>query len=307
EAYQQAVEADPSYAPAWARYGRCLRVMSKYSLDPGATEWRAEAEEAFQRAFRINADLSLAHNLYTFMEVESGRARDAVVRLLGRVKGSASDPELYAGLVHACRYVGLLDASIAAYERARRLDPAIRTTVAHSYFMRGDYEKAMELDRDEPRYLTAIALVCLGRTEDAIAHCLAERQRTPANAHLTRVLDLVSALAERNLELGRTTVTRLLSYPAFSDPEGLFYWAHTSAGLGDRDAAIDALRQAVEGGFHCPAGLETTPVFHLLRGDSRFDALLAKAHAQHVLAIQAFAEAGGHRLLGLPRPAASQH
>ena len=29
EAYQQAVEADPSYAPAWARYGRCLRVIGK--------------------------------------------------------------------------------------------------------------------------------------------------------------------------------------------------------------------------------------------------------------------------------------
>jgi tetratricopeptide (TPR) repeat protein len=28
--YRRAVEIDPSYAPAWARLGRCLRVMGKY-------------------------------------------------------------------------------------------------------------------------------------------------------------------------------------------------------------------------------------------------------------------------------------
>jgi eukaryotic-like serine/threonine-protein kinase len=307
DAYQQAVEADPSYAPAWARYGRCLRIMSKYSLDPDAVEWRAQAEEAFQRAFRINPDLSLAHNLYTFMQVESGHALDAVVRLLGRVRESSSDPELYAGLVHACRYVGLLDASIAAYQRARRLDPAIRTTVAHSYFMRGDYEKAMELDRDEPRYLTAIALVSLGRTEEAIEHCRLERQRTPASAHLNLVLDLVSALTAGDRELGRATVAKLMSSPAFYDPEGLFYWADASATLGDHEAAIDALTQSVDGGFPCPAGLETTPAFHVLRGNPRFDALVASARAHQAVAIQAFAAAGGHRLLGLPRPDSSHH
>ena len=27
ESYRRAVEADPSYAPAWARLGRCLRIM----------------------------------------------------------------------------------------------------------------------------------------------------------------------------------------------------------------------------------------------------------------------------------------
>ena len=297
DAYQQAVESDPSYAPAWARYGRCLRVMSKYGTGPEAVEWRAEAEEAFQRAFRINPDLSLAHNLYTFMQVEGGHALDAVLRLLGRVRERATDPELYAGLVHACRYVGLLDASIAAFQRARHLDPAIRTTVAHSYFMRGDFEQAMELDRDEPRYLTAIALVSLGRTADATAHCRAERQKTSANAHLALVLDLVTALAERDRTLGESTVAKLLAYPAFSDPEGLYYWAHTSAGIGDHDGAIGALAEAVDRGFHCPSALEVSPGFHFLRRDPRFETIMSRARQHHLLAVQAFADAGGHRLL----------
>ena len=34
-----------------------------------------------------------------------------------------NDPELFAGLVHACRYCGLFEQSIAAHAEARRLDP----------------------------------------------------------------------------------------------------------------------------------------------------------------------------------------
>jgi len=306
EAYQQAVDADPSYAPAWARLGRCLRVMGKYAPGPEGIEWRAQAEGAFQRAFRINPDLSVAHHLYTYAEVESGKALEAVLRLLGLVRARSSDPELYAGLVHSCRYVGLLDASIAAFQRARRLDPAIRTTVAHSYFMHGDFEKAMEFDSDNPRYLTAITLVSLGRTADAAAHCRAARAQTAGNAHLVLVLDLVSALAERDQVVGKVALDKLRSYPAFSDPEGLFYWAHASAGIGDYETSMTLLEHAVESGLHCPRGLEVSPLLHFLRPDPRFEGVLAVARRHHATAVKAFAEADGYQLLGLDRPPSSR-
>ena len=50
-----------------------------------------------------------------------------MLRLLQRAKVRMHDPELFAGLVQACRYCGLLDESIAAYQRAHRIDPGIRT------------------------------------------------------------------------------------------------------------------------------------------------------------------------------------
>ena len=49
-----------------------------------------------------------------------------MTRLLDRAQSRTTDPELFAGLVHACRYCGLLDASRAAHERARHLDKLIR-------------------------------------------------------------------------------------------------------------------------------------------------------------------------------------
>jgi serine/threonine protein kinase/tetratricopeptide (TPR) repeat protein len=307
DAYQRAVDADPTYAPAWARYGRCLRVMGKYGQGPEALEWRAQAEEAFQHAFHLNPDLSVAHNLYTYLEVENGHAVQAMRRLLGRVRERSSDPELYAGLVHACRYAGLLDASIAAFQRARRLDPSTRTSVAHSYFMSGEFERAIEFDREDPPYLSAIANVQLGRMADAAALCDQARARTAGNGHLVTVLDAVMALVQRDAVRGRAALEQLLSFPAFSDPEGLYYWAHTAAGIGEADWALELVAKAVDSGLHCPRALEVSPALHFVRQDPGFEAVLDRARASHLTAAQAFAEADGHRLLGLSRPATSQH
>jgi non-specific serine/threonine protein kinase len=299
EAYQQAVEADPSYAPTWARYGRCLRIMSKYGTGEIVKEWREEAEEAFQRAFRINPDLSLLHNLYTYAEVESGRARQAIVRLLERVRGRTSDPELYAGLVHACRYAGLLDASVAAFQRAKRLDPSIRTSVAHTYFWRGEFERAIEFDVDDPAYVSAVALVVLGRREEATALCRAARERTPANAHLLQVLAAVSAMSAGDKVAGIAAIDGLLSLPMFTDPEGLYYWAHASTELGDHDRALNLLEKAVSTGLHSVSALESTPTFEPLRSTPRFRQLVENARARQAEAERTFADADGPRLLGL--------
>ena len=298
--YKRAVEADPAYAPAWARLGRCLRVMGKYGVGSDARQHLGEAEEAFQRAFQLNPDLPLAHNLYTYAEVESGRAMHAVVRLLGRLKAGTSNPELYAGLVHACRYAGLLDASLAAYERARRLDPSIRTSVAHSYFMDGQYNRAIETDVEQPAYVTVLALLSLGKGEEAVSLCQSARARMPWNEHLGLVLDALGAIVTREYDKGQLAVARLFEFGGFADPEGWYYWAQASAGLGDRERALDLLSRSVDTGMHCVRGVETTPMLDSLRMDPRFGAIVGRARAGQAVAARAFADADGHRLLGLP-------
>ena len=47
------------------------------------------------------------------------------MRLLGEAARHGNDPELFAGLVHACRYCGLYDQSLVAHAEARRLDPNV--------------------------------------------------------------------------------------------------------------------------------------------------------------------------------------
>jgi TolB-like protein len=307
DAYQQAVEGDPSYAPAWARMGRCLRVMGKYGIGPEANEYTRQAEEAFQRAFRINPDLSLAHNLYTYAEVDAGRALEAVIRLLGRVRGNASDPELYAGLVHACRYAGLLDASISAYHRAKRLDPAIRTSVAHTFFMLGEFERVIETDADDSRYLSMAALLCLGRPDAVIAMQQTALTRTFADDHLMLLVNGYGGLARNDPEPVRAGYDRLMAYPAFSDPEGYYYWAAVCAYLKDFDRALDLLERVVDTGLHAVRALETNPMLRAIDGAPRFRAIVERMREKQAHAERAFAGADGPRLLGLSQPPSGLH
>ena len=123
--YEQSVAEDPGYAPAWARLGRIHHVMAKY-LPAGTREGLSQAEASFMKALELNADLNLAHKLYAQLEVDLGRGPNALSRLIERASHTA-DPELLAGLVSACRYCGLLDASVAAHARAIELEPKIPT------------------------------------------------------------------------------------------------------------------------------------------------------------------------------------
>jgi tetratricopeptide (TPR) repeat protein len=100
EMYERCVNLDPSYAPAWARLGHARWVSDKYNL--GSLEGLRAADEAFQTALRLNPKLTLAHNLYTHVQVDQGRSLDAMKRLLDRAQGRRSDAELFAGLGHVC-------------------------------------------------------------------------------------------------------------------------------------------------------------------------------------------------------------
>ncbi len=299
--YMRAVEADPLYAPAWARLGRVLRNIGKYGRTPDAAVLVARAEEAFQRAFSVNPDLPIAHNLYTYVEVEGGRALDAVLRLLGRLRTRTNDPDLFAGLVHACRYVGLLDASAAAYHRATRLDPGIVTSAVHTFFMLGQYQRAIEVDSDQMPYVSTISDLALGQHADAVALCRRARAQSDGTPLLGQIIAFLEALLTEQFEEGRRLLDELASDPAFNDPEGWYYWAQGAARIKYKELALSLLDRSVSHGFHCPKALETSPLLDDLRGTAEFARVLAVARAGHEAALAAFTKADGHHLLGLPR------
>jgi hypothetical protein len=136
--------------------------------------------------------------------------------------------------------------------------------------------------------------------DQALAVCRAARARGCTNEHLVVVVEAATAILEARWDDGRKAVDRLLAFPGFSDPEGYYYWASCAAGLRDHERALQLLSRAVDTGFNCVRGLETTPLFDPIRLDRRFLDLTERARAGHVLAARAFTEAGGHELLGLP-------
>ena len=72
-----------------------------------------------------------------------------MTRLLARATSRSADPELFAGLVQACRYAEYATRRSPRHAAPRRLDPSIRTSVAHAYLMNGDYRHAIEKDCEE--------------------------------------------------------------------------------------------------------------------------------------------------------------
>lgn len=189
---------------------------------------------------------------------------------------------------------------MAAYRRATRLDPAIRTSIAHSFFMAGDFERAIELDVDDPPYITTLSLLSLGRTAEAIALYSAPRELPPATEHLALFIDAVKACVHGNRDEGTAAVDRLRSASTFLDPEGLYYWALASAGPGDYELALDLLARAVETGFYCVSAFEVSPLLSSLRSFAGFGDILARARTRQEAARKAFVDADGPRLLGLP-------
>src|SRR5215510_5494844 len=292
EQYEQCVAADSSYAPAWARLGRCRWLLDKYTFASDA-ELQA-ADDAFQKALRLNPDLALAHNFYTNLQVDQGRALDAMKRLLERAQRRRNDPELFAGLAHVCRYCGLLQPAMAAHQEARRLDPQIPTTVTHTYFMMGDYKRALETSSGDYGYGVAISLAALGRPQEAIS-VLRQRELTGRLGKL--LLNTLQTLLEGNREES-LRLSEEMRNATFRDPEGLFYLARQCAYLGEQPMALEILSRVISKGFICYPALLRDPWLDSLRGSKGFVELLRKAQEMHREAVKSFHALGGDVLLG---------
>ncbi len=294
--YEECVRVDPGYAPAWAGLARCQRVIGKYAASSvDATASLKEAERAFERALSLDPDLSAAHNLYAQLEVDLGRAEAAMCRLIARARRHPVDPQLYAGLVHALRFCGLLDESIAAHRRARELDATVPTSVHHTWWMQGEYERALGETYGDIGYMPGLALASLGRDREAIA-ALKWRERDTQDNRIRHYLASLRALLEDRRDESLAEIGNLIGSPL--DAEGLYYLARSYARLGEKDRALSTLERVVTGGFLCHQTFERDPWLVPLAGGRQFQALVERARDKSTEARTAFVAAGGPQLLG---------
>jgi len=251
---------DPHFAPAWAWLGRTCRLLQKFHGQTPIGDNLAQA--AFRRAFLIDPDLACAHQFYTQYQVDTGQSEQAMIRLTGRLKQRGEDPETLTGLVQVLRCCGLLDESIAAHERAIALDPTTQTSVAHTWFLKGEYAKVFETYTGFRLYLDAAAWAGLGDTQHAAALLrprLAKNEMSPLMAGPGA--SLLAALEGR-----RDDVLAILeSMRSFNEPEAQFYLARHSAMVGAVEPTLDLLQRARAGGFLAPACLQHDRVFDCMR------------------------------------------
>ena len=299
ELYQHCLDLDPNFAPAWAHLGRCHRVIGKYVESTPHSEERAE--EAFRRALELNPRLSVAHKFYANLEADIGQAEQAMVRLLGEARRHGNDPELFAGLVHACRYCGLFEQSVAAHDEARRLDPNVPTGVEQTLLMMGDIDQLMAVERptiiagaDDGIRLIGLGLA--GRRDQARRTLNDMRQRGHLPVFESWTEYLMAWLDRRPADM--LLDAALTSLKIQEDPEAIFQEGWLLCDAGEHAKGLELLKRAVAKGYFVVATLSTSRQFDALRSDPAFQALIAEAQAGRERALAAFREAGGERLLG---------
>ena len=283
--YLQSISEDARYAPAWARLARVYRLLGKYQEEDGAANL-ARADDALQRALALNPDLSAAHNLYAQMQVDRGHAQFAMVRLLDRLQQHGPNAEVFAGLVQACRFCGLLEESVAASRHAKRLDPTLGTSVMQTYFVMNRHADVVAASGEVKGYVWSLSLDALGRGSEALPQLADHKWNLLAAART-----LIEGKPEESMAAMQTAAR------TFADPESFYYAARHYAHLGATRPALDYLAKAINGGYACAAGLAADAWFNSIRHEDEFRTLARLADESHASAAAAFAASGGPRLL----------
>jgi tetratricopeptide (TPR) repeat protein len=296
--YLRCVELDSGFAPAWAQLGRCYRVIGKYVDETQGSE--ALAEQALRRALELSPRLTVAHKYYAMLEADLGRAATAMVRLLGEADRHGNDPELFAGLVHACRYCGLLEPSIAAHHEARRLDPNISTSGQQSVLMTCDIERLLAFDGPSSvggdTIIRVVGLGLAGRRDEARReHARLKTGLIPAFRPWNQFL---LAWIDRRPAGMRAVRPELGALRIMEDPEAIFQEAWMFCDAGDHDHGLELLERAVSKGYYVAATLEVGAQFDALRDRPGFQRVLDAARTGRDAALGAFREHGGVRILG---------
>jgi len=293
-----AIAEDPELAEAWTWLARACRFLEKGQIDPQNN--RSLCEAAFRRSFVLDPNLGATHQFYTTFQADTGASLDALRRLLKRLRYFPNDAPTYAGLVQVCRFGGLLDASLAAHNRAIALDPKVVTSVPHTYFARCEYQSVIEsyavIASGFHGYCDAAAWACL-LPQGGIASTIAGRLRDLSfppifDALLRTLLFALQGEAEFVLQIAQ-------SQDLVNDPEAAILFARNLSYVGYAQEAFPLLRGATRSGFAAAVMLERDPWLVNVKSHPDFPSLQAECAEIVQSAENIFhAEAGPH-LLGL--------
>jgi serine/threonine-protein kinase len=286
EAFQAAIDLDPTYAPAWSgladAYGAsgfygflapseampraCAAAKKALELDDQLAEahatlgielmffdWKfADAERSLKRAVALGPNYAPAHAYYSLLLNSVGRLAEGLREAL---KAEALDP------------LSLLSASAVAWSHmfAGNLDAALAQT-----------HRMLDLDPAFPEALGLRVWIneILGRLDDAVR---AIREWLPAvgvdASHAERI---ERALAEGGAEAYWRARLASIDAGGTCGPQGDFFAAAVEAKLGHTDRAFERLERCYEQRFSTMVFLKSHQAFAPIRTDARFADLVAR-------------------------------
>jgi hypothetical protein len=195
--------------------------------------------------------------------------------------------------------------SVAAHQEARRLDPNVPTGLEQTLLMAGDLERLLGGERlrvggGGDDVIRVIALGLAGRREEALQRLSAMRGGGNIKAFQDWVRYLTSWLERRRQDM----MSEILTFSGLrimEDPEAMFQEAWLLCEVGEHERGLAQLERSIAKGYFVAGTLAESIAFAGVRGDARFQELLARAESGRQQALLAFREADGDRLVGLTR------
>ncbi len=289
EHFQRAIALDQSFALAYSGLGACYANRVLKGL--GNAEDYELAEEAFNQALELDADVVEARMLMVFVYLARGekqKARMEVARLRQRAPNEAA-VYFVKGAIH--RLDGEYDRALRAYDRLARLDPAARVIASYNrariFLYQGRVEDALaELEigaRKEPDHplIKTFRAVAIQRQGDAAAAAQMLREVINAHPQMDGIRPLLAHALVRagDREAARAELTERVRDAAAADHDVAYWLGSAYALLDEKDDAFRWLERAVQLGNGNRPWFESDPKLESIRDDARFEELLKRIDA----------------------------
>lgn len=281
ELFREAVDLEPTFARAWAGVADAYTILGSQGTLP-ADEAHPAARAAAERALELDPDLGEAHASLGAVFADYYWEWEAAGRHLRRAielsPSYATAHEWYAELLAR---LGRADEAVQVARQARRVDPLsepARASLVHALRLAGRLDEALEEARRQlevaPGYVfgplnLGLVLLDMGRPGEAADRFQETVERSGGDASALALLGAARAragnpeAAHRALEEleGRGSTAPLLP-------------AMVLTGLGEEDAALDALEAGLERRHWLMGTLAVEPMWDPLRDRPRFRAIL---------------------------------
>jgi serine/threonine protein kinase/Tfp pilus assembly protein PilF len=285
EYFNRAIEADPSYALAYAGLASSYVKLGLFGAMP-QREAYPKARAAATKALQIDEMLAEAHGALGFVKMVDDwdwpGTEGEYKRAIELNPNYADVHKLYGyHLIHMCRF----DEAIREMQRAVELDPLsleYMTSLGDAYYYARRFDEAADqlwkaLDM-EPGYGEAHLFLARtreqqGRLEEAVAGFRRASELTgdvPASSGLGRAYALSGKTGEARAILSNL---QELSGRRYVDPTFL---ALIHMGLGETDEAFAQLERAYADHSAWMIHLKAEPMFDSIRTDARFENLMRR-------------------------------
>jgi eukaryotic-like serine/threonine-protein kinase len=293
EAFERAIAADPSFAPAYAASARVYGELSFFFTPELRTSLEEKAHVAVQKALSLDPNLADAylvrgHLLWT---PENHFPHERATQEIRRALALNSEGHLQLALIY--NHTGLLDKALLESQRAAALDPSSADPLlqrGNALLLQGKYEEVLAVFRSIPREYfptvvatqTAWALFLLGRTREALVTVEESSRLHPEDpGGWFAGMEGLLAAAAGDWRKSEEAIARALQKKSFGHFHHTAYWiACAYARMNKPQPTMEWLKQTAENGFPCYPLFARDANLNPLRKDVRFKAFLADIKIQ---------------------------